>query len=126
MSAEKNLFKGAWAVITQESRVRGEWQRLYDFTPDDWSIGFLPDGIYGEIFRPEREMISGRWVCDDRGIISIGFDVDREFLTRRVFEGDASGGWLYIFEDAPNIPLDTDLIIAHHAYERWRLVPLIG
>jgi hypothetical protein len=123
MSAEKNLFKGVWAVIAQEYRRGGEWRRECDFTPDDWLVGFLADGRYFEIFRPSRETRAGRWVCDRRGLIAIGVDSAPEFLTRCVFEGDESGGWLCFYEYSPAITLDRDIILAHHAHERWGLRP---
>jgi hypothetical protein len=127
MSAQKNLFKGAWAVIAQEYRRRGEWQCEYEFTHDDWSVGFLENGFYGEIFRPEREIRNGRWVCDQRGIISIDHDPENSrFLTRCVYEGTEAGGWLYFYDDDSTVPLDRNIIIAHHANERWKLISLIA
>jgi hypothetical protein len=120
---ENNVFKGVWNVVATERRVRGAWVHEYDFQPDDWSVGFLPDGRYVEIFRPEGEKKSGRWVFDDRrGLIAISLSTSPKFLQRCVFEGAGAEGWLYFYDDASHIPLDPSAIIAHHSHERQKLV----
>jgi hypothetical protein len=110
-------FKGVWSVIARENRVRGEWQRVDDYGPNDWSVSFLPLGRYLEILRPasgkigragstgstgstsnnvrkssksgKSAEISGRWVFDDRsGLLAFGLDSDPAFLHRCVFECD--------------------------------------
>jgi hypothetical protein len=118
-------FKGVWSVVATEIRLRGEWQREYDFEPDEWLTGFMEGGRWIEAFRPEDELLSGRWVFDDHtGRLLTALDATPELLSHHVFETDETGVWLYTYDEAQHIPFDRQSIIAHHAHRRQRLVEI--
>ena len=110
-----------------EHRVAGEWRCECFIGPDDWSVGFLADGRYIDIYRPDGgDDDSGRWSFDEQtGIISIELEcvtVMHVFEEADEEEVGEVGGWLYIAESSRHIPLDRNLIIAHHAHTRYGLV----
>ncbi len=125
MKTKTPPFVGFWHVVAQETRIAGKWQRKYDFKPGEWTIGFFPNGKYGEIFRPADERIFCDWTFDaDLGIISIHFDPPGE-IGKCVFKTTGKGVYLYFYDDLPNIPLARRAIIAHHAHKRHRLVRIL-
>jgi hypothetical protein len=120
---QKEIIRGVWSIVALELRDRGEWKHEMDFGPDEWTIGFMENGRLLEIFRPENEKQSGRWVLDEcRGILMTAYDTAPEHLHHHVFEGDENGAWLYVYEDAPHIPFYRNLIVAHHSRQRLRMV----
>jgi hypothetical protein len=119
---QKAIFKGAWNIVAVEYRERGIWKREAKFGPEEWSIGFLEDGRWLEIFRPEDKKESGRWVFDDRtGHLLTAPETAPELPQHHVFEGTKNRGWLYLYEDAPHIPSDRNLIIVHHSHRRLQM-----
>ncbi len=135
-------FVGEWAVVALEYRVAGEWRRECELPFDDWSVGFLPNGRYLEIYRlePEGGHESGSWTFDERtGIISVRCDgpaaaaiqkcifasaIDLDADTSIATEPDpADFGYthLYYYDDEPHIRPDRNTIMAHHAHTRIRL-----
>ncbi len=124
MTTTKRPFEGAWDVATLEYRACGDWQIEAKFGPDEWSIGFLADGRYLDIFRPEDDRESGVWTFDETtGIITVRYDRGSECTTSKyAFDETTEGVYLYTANDERHIRPDRDTIIAHHAHTRQKLI----
>jgi hypothetical protein len=123
MRTKRYPFEGAWDVAALEYRVRGRWRCVFEPKPDDWSIGFLPDGRYTDVFRPEGGKKSSNWSFDrESGIISLTDTEPPQFVRLCIFDGTCRGGYLSFFDDSPHIRPDRASILDHHAHMRLRLV----
>ena len=126
MKTTKHPFEGAWDVVRQEFRVRGEWEIENEYGPDDWSIGFLADCRCLGIYRPKDDRLAGVWSYDEStGIISVLYDgLLGKDTSKHVFDETPEGVYLYSYKDEYHIRPDRDVIIAHHARVRQKLVRL--
>ncbi len=83
-------------MASLEYRVTGEWETEVEMGADEWSIAFLSDGRYLDIYRPDDDRESGVWSFDEAtGIISIVYDGGRGCV-RDIIEQvlRAQGKWL--------------------------------
>ncbi len=110
-------------MASLEYRVTGEWETEVEMGADEWSIAFLSDGRYLDIYRPDDDRESGVWSFDEAtGIISIVYDGGRGCnASKHILDKTGEGVFLYSFNDEPHIRLDRATIIAHHAHMRQRL-----
>ncbi len=124
MERKQHAFEGIWDIVALEYRVAGEWNCECRFYPGEWAMAFLPDGRYFDLYRPEDDRESGTWTIDERTeIISVELENGTGTVTvKHVFEGTDDEGWMYVSENSRHIPLDRNLIIAHHAYSRYKFV----
>ncbi len=130
METKKLPFLGDWSVVLQEHRIGGEWLR--ESESQQCVVTFLPGGDFDVISQENNEpaeILASFWDFNETtGIISFYRDRIGEFLECCVFTGGPDGSpgelWLYFFEDKPHICREREIIIAHHAYERWQLVRL--
>ncbi len=146
MKTKRPRFEGFWYVTAQEFRVAGEWRRECGFEPDGWVIAFrpsretfaalmeddravrlpepgqVPNGRYGEIFRPMDGRTAGDWTFDAMtGIISILYDKSGA-VGKCVFRETGKGTCLFFYDDMQHIPPDMREIIGYHAHMRYELV----
>jgi hypothetical protein len=124
MKITNSPLEGVWDVIAAEHRVRGEWTYKIELEAGEWTMGFLDNGKYFEIYRPENDMEWGVWSFDeDAGIITIMYGGVQEYCTSKCLLDPIPGGvYLYCYNDERHIRPDRDTIIAHHAHTRHRLV----
>ncbi|MDR1671712.1 MAG: hypothetical protein LBR57_04255 [Alistipes sp.] len=122
MKANETFFKGRWHAVAKERRVRGVWEPECEFAPREWWIEFNPAGAYREKIVPESKEIFGRWAYDRQGILYVHATATPESLSRYVFDGTETEGWLYAFEGIPHIPFIRRSIMAHHAHMRLKLI----
>jgi hypothetical protein len=122
-----DIFLGRWDVVEVQHRRRGEWVHEYDFKPGEWTVAFSPEGRHSEIFRPSgipEEISVHEWSFDEvSGVIRLHSDgTPPEFVRTAVFVETKDETCLYHFDDTPHIRHDAEIIAAHHAHKRWRLV----
>jgi hypothetical protein len=147
MVTQKHLFKGAWHVVSLEYRIAGEWHLIFKPAHDEWSIDFLPGGVFVDLYHPEGDSDSGRWTYDAAGeVISVhpnsgpegfvkkyvfceapGIEVSEGGDGSRESVGDGGTDWaaeahLYLFDDLPHGRHEACDIMDHHAHTRLGLV----
>jgi hypothetical protein len=116
---EKYPFEGVWDVIEVDYRRAGRWHSEFVLEPDLWSVGFLPNRKFIEIYRPEDNKESGIWDFNEAdGLITIMFDDTLWELSKCIF----SDGYLYFYSPRLHIRPCRDTIIEHHAHMRYRVV----
>ena len=126
---------GHWSVVEQQKKIHGEWIVEYDdLAPGDWTVEFHPNGRMNVEFRVEAPLVeyrNGSWAHDPvAGYILFDYDdepwtydaIPGEFAAGMAFDPAPDGPWLYFFDDIPHVRPDRDTIIAHHTYERHRLL----
>jgi hypothetical protein len=116
-------FEGVWDVTSLEYRIHGEWVCEFEPGADEWSLGFLADGRYLDIYRPDDDRESGLWTFDEAtGVITILYDGSK-CTSNHIFDETGEGAaYLYCFGAERHIRPDRDTILAHHAHSRQKLV----